>query len=149
MEKVLISACLVGENTKYDGTNNYKKEVEQLFPLCDLILVCPEVFGGLSTPRAPSEIIRDRVVSVRGKDVTSAYAYGSELTLHIARQNGVRYALLKEGSPSCGSHRIADGTFSGKKIPGKGIAVRRLEEAGIRVFSEEEIPELIEALRRA
>ena len=70
MEKVLISACLLGDNTKYDGKNNYTKEVEKLFPLCDLIIVCPEVFGGLKTPRAPSEIKNGKIINSKGMDVT-------------------------------------------------------------------------------
>ena len=96
MEKVLISACLIGDNTKYDGTNNYIKDIEKLYPLCDLVIICPEVFGGLSTPRSPSEIKNGRVINKKGKDVTSNFNTGANMSLFIAKQNNVKYAILKE-----------------------------------------------------
>lgn len=148
MEKVLISACLLGDNTKYDGTNNYTKEVEKLFPLCDLVIVCPEVFGGLKTPRAPSEIKGNRVINVKGNDVTSKFNQGANLSAYIAKENNVKYALLKENSPSCGVHKIYDGTFTGRKIPGQGITTKILTEMGIQVFNEKEIDKLIEILKK-
>lgn len=147
MEKVLISACLIGDNTKYDGKNNYTPEVEKLFSLCDLVIVCPEVMGGLSIPRQPSEIKNGKVVDRREKDVTRFFESGANLALHIARENGVRYAVLKENSPSCGHRKVYDGTFSSRLIEGKGIAASLLEKNGIRIFSEREIDELISLLK--
>lgn len=147
MEKVLISACLIGDNTKYDGKNNYTSEVEKLFPLCDLVVVCPEVMGGLPTPRQPCEITGGKVYNRKGKDVTRCFESGAGLVLHIARENGVRFAVLKENSPSCGHRKIYDGTFSSRLIDGKGITASLLEKNGIRIFSEHEIDDLIPLLK--
>lgn len=148
MEKVLISACLVGENCKYDGKNNYTKEVEKLFTLCDLVLICPETFGGLKTPRIPSEIKNNRVINQKGKDVTSNFNDGANLSLYIAKEQNVKYAILKEKSPSCGVNKIYDGSFSGKLIDGQGITTRLLQNNGIQVFNEKEIDKLIEILSK-
>lgn len=148
MEKVLISACLIGDNTKYDGTNNYVKDVTRLYPLCDLVIICPEVFGGLSTPRSPSEIKNGQVINKKGKDVTSNFNTGANMSLFIAKQNNVKYALLKENSPSCGSSKIYDGSFTGKKVDGKGITTTLLEKEGIKVFNEKQIDELIKLLEQ-
>ena len=147
MEKVLISACLLGDNTKYDGKNNYTKEVEKLFPLCDLIIVCPEVFGGIKIPRSPSEIKNGKVINKKGMDVTRNFLQGASLVSYIARENNVKYALFKENSPSCGVHNIYDGNFTNKKIPGEGITTQELKKQGIIVFNEKEIDKLVELLK--
>ena len=146
MEKVLISACLVGENCKYDGKNNYTKDVEKLFTLCDLVLICPEQFGGLSTPRIPCEIKNGRAINKKGNDVTSKYKSGASLSLYIAKQNNVKYAILKERSPSCGVKQIYDGSFTSNVIKGKGVTCSLLEENGIQVFNEKEIDKLVAIL---
>ena len=142
MEKVLISACLLGDNTKYDGTNNYTKEVEKLFPLCDLVIVCPEVFGGLPTPRYPSEIVGEKVCNNMGEDVTDAFYHGAFKALELARINKCKKAILKAKSPSCGKGKVYDGTFSHTVTNGNGIAARLLMENGIMVFTEEELNNL-------
>ena len=147
MEKVLISACLIGENTKYNGGNNFIKSVEKLYPLCDLIIICPEVMSGLKTPRSPSEIKNRKVINKANKDVTSFFKSGASLITYIAEQNNVKYALLKENSPSCGVHHIYDGTFSNNLIKGNGITTQELIKKGIQVFSEKEIDKLIEILK--
>lgn len=147
MEKVLISACLIGENTKYNGGNNFIKSVEKLYPLCDLIIICPEVMSGLKTPRSPSEIKNGKVINKANKDVTSFFKRGASLITYIAEQNNVKYALLKENSPSCGVHHIYDGTFSNNLIKGNGITTQELIKKGIQVFSEKEIDKLIEILK--
>lgn len=147
MEKVLISACLIGENTKYNGCNNFIKSVEKLYPLCDLIIICPEVMSGLKTPRSPSEIKNGKVINKANKDVTSFFKSGASLITYIAEQNNVKYALLKENSPSCGVHHIYDGTFSNNLIKGNGITTQELIKKGIQVFSEKEIDKLIEILK--
>lgn len=147
MEKVLISACLIGENTKYNGGNNFIKSVEKLYPLCDLIIICPEVMSGLKTPRSPSEIKNGKVINKANKDVTSFFKSGASLITYIAEQNNVKYALLKENSPSCGVHHIYDGTFSNNLIKGSGITTQELIKKGIQVFSEKEIDKLIEILK--
>lgn len=147
MEKVLISACLIGENTKYNGGNNFIKSVEKLYPLCDLIIVCPEVMSGLKTPRSPSEIKNGKVINKANKDVTSFFKSGASLITYIAEQNNVKYAVLKENSPSCGVHHIYDGTFSNNLVKGSGITTQELTKKGIQVFSEKEIDKLIEILK--
>lgn len=141
-EKLLISACLCGKNTKYNGKNN-KIDISLLENKYDLVLICPEVMGGLSTPRNPSEIKGNKVYSNQGLDVTENFNLGAKLSLAIALNNNIKYALLKEGSPSCGVNRVYDGTFSGNKINGIGITTKLLKENGIIVYSEEGIAKLL------
>ena len=138
--KILVSACLYGHCCKYDGTNNLlrDKTFQILKNTGRLIPVCPEELGGLSTPRVPSEIKEGRVYNKEGYDVTAQFELGAEKALEIARKNGVRVAIMKQGSPSCGCKRIYDGTFTGTKITGEGITVRKLIENGIPVFDETE-----------
>jgi len=135
----LVSACLLGVNCKYDGGNNRNKKVISLLKDEILIPVCPEQLGGLPTPRVPSEIKGDRVYSIEGKDLTENFIKGAKETLRIAKLYGVKEAIFKDGSPSCGVNYIYDGTFKGKKIKGKGITVRLLEKEGIKVISEKDI----------
>ncbi len=140
--KILVSACLYGYCCKYDGGNNILKT--PLFQVLKntgrLVPVCPEELGGLSTPRIPCEINQcRRVVNKEGTDVTEAFEKGAQKTLEIARKEGVRVAILKQGSPSCGSKRICDGTFSDNKNPGQGITALKLIENGIPVFDETEV----------
>lgn len=139
--KILVSACLYGYCCKYDGGNNIlKSPVFQILKNTGrLVPVCPEELGGLSTPRIPSEIKDGKVINKEGEDVTAFFEKGAEKTLEIARKEGVRVAILKQGSPSCGSKRICDGTFSGEKIPGEGITALKLIENGIPVFDETEV----------
>ena len=108
------------------------------------IPVCPEVLGGLRTPRTPAEIRDERVITKDGRDVTEEYVRGAEETLQIAREKNCRRAVLKERSPSCGSGFIYDGTFSKKLIPGDGITVRLLKKAGICVYGENSLPKKAE-----
>lgn len=143
-EKLLVSACLVGINCKYNGKNNYTKEIEKLKDYYDFILICPESSSGMKAPRHPSERRGDKVVSELNEDVTSFFIKGAELSLKIAKQHNVKYALLKESSPSCGVHLIYDGTFSHTKISGIGTTAEVLKKEGIKLFSEEEISKLIE-----
>ncbi len=147
MESVLISACLLGRNTKYNGGNNYKEEVNQLNSICKLIPICPEVDGGLSIPRIPAEIQKDKVINKNGVDVTREYINGARNALDLAKSHNVKYAILKEKSPSCGVHEIYDGTFSGIKISGQGITTKMLDELGILVFNENEIDKLVSLLK--
>jgi uncharacterized protein YbbK (DUF523 family) len=145
MEKInlIISSCLCGNNTKYNGGNNLIDKLELLEEKFNLITICPEVFGGLSTPRNPSEIKGDKVFSNEGLDVTKNFYDGALKALEILKQYNAKYALLKEGSPSCGVHKIYDGTFSGNKIPGFGVTTKMFKELGIKVYSENEIDELL------
>lgn len=134
----LISACLNGENVKYDGKNNYHKLAKELNDKGLVIPVCPEVLGGMSTPRIPSEIVGNKVLSKTGKDVTHHFQKGAEVALKTALDNNVKIAILQARSPSCGSKQIYDGTFTGKLIEGKGVATTLLEANGIKVMTIEE-----------
>ena len=143
-EKLLISACLCGQNTKYSGGNNALKNLELLEQKFILVPICPEVMGGLSTPRDPSEQKDNKVFSNKGKEVTKEFELGAYTALKIAKENGVTLALLKESSPSCGSHLIYDGSFSGTKIAGEGVAAKLLRENHIKIYSENQIDELLD-----
>ena len=106
MEYLLISSCLLGNNVKYNGKNNYIKEVELLKNKYNLIVICPEVMGGLSIPRIPSEILNDKVINKEGIDVTSNFIKGKDEAIKLVKKYNIKKALLKEGSPSCGSKYI-------------------------------------------
>ena len=142
-EKLLISSCLLGNNCKYNGGNNYTPLVEELKERYELILVCPECFGGLPIPHDPSERVGDKVLSKAGEDVTEAFRQGAERTLAVAEKHGVRLAVLKERSPSCGYGAIYDGTFTGRVVPGDGVAAQLLAEHGVRILGESRIEELL------
>ncbi len=145
MEKLLISACLAGENCKYSGGNNFIGEtaLASLGDKYELVSACPEVMGGLSVPRIPCERIGARVMNERGEDVTAQFKAGAELTADICERQGIKKALLKEKSPSCGSGRIYDGTFSHTVIAGDGVTAQRLRALGIALYGESEIEKLL------
>lgn len=145
-EKLLISACLCGKNTKYNGGNNLISNLAKIEENVELFLVCPESDGGLTTPRNPSEQQGEKVVSNKGVDVTAEFNLGAKIALEVALKNNIKYALLKESSPSCGTNLIYDGTFTGKKINGMGVAAKLLKENGILVFSENEIEKLLKII---
>ncbi|MDE7106182.1 MAG: DUF523 domain-containing protein [Anaeroplasmataceae bacterium] len=147
--KLLISACLCGKNTKYSGGNNLLSRFSEIEEKFELFLICPEVMGGLPTPRDPSEQRGEYVFSNKGKDVTKEFNLGAQKALEIALQNDIHLALLKESSPSCGSNRIYDGTFSGIKISGQGVAAKLLEAHNIKIFSEEQIDALLSIINEA
>ena len=145
MEKILISACLLGFECKYCGGSNKLPE-QQLAALGErfrLIPVCPETAGGLPTPRDPSERLGDKVVSNQGRDVTAQYQKGAETALTLARRYGCKAALLKEKSPSCGSGLIYDGSFTGTLVTGDGVAAEELKKEGLIVFGESDVDLLI------
>ena len=141
--RIIVSACLLGENCKYNGGNNKNDKVIELAEHFDLIPVCPECFGGLSTPRVPSEIKNGRVYTKDGNDVTSQFKLGAEHTLYIAKEKNCPAALLKENSPSCGFGKIYDGSFSGTLTEGNGITAELLYENEIQVFGESEVQKLL------
>ena len=134
-EKILVSACLIGTNCKYSGGNNYSEEVMEYLKDYEIIPICPEQLGGLPTPRPASEIIGDKVINNEGTDVTSNYQKGAEEALKIAKLLGIKKALLKAKSPSCGNGKIYDGTFSGTLIDGDGITTKLLKENNIEVIT--------------
>ena len=143
MEKILISACLVGDKVKYDGHSNYNEKVKLLLEKYELVPFCPEVEGGLTTPRKPSERVKDRVKMEGGKDVTKNFQNGAELALNICLYLGIKIAILKENSPSCGVNKIYDGSFSHKLIDGQGVTAELLKRKGIKFISENEIDTLL------
>lgn len=145
MEKLLISACLLGVSCRYDGGSNALSEdvLTALRARYDLLPVCPERDGGMPTPRIPSERRGDRVVNRAGEDVTVFFACGAEKALDAARAAGSTRALLKERSPSCGSGLIYDGSFTGTLVPGDGLTAEKLRAAGIEVFGESRTEELL------
>lgn len=142
MERILISACLLGEKCRYDGRSKPVPDAVALASKYILIPVCPEVMGGLPTPRKPSEIQGDRVVMVDGTDVTAQYRKGAECCLVLARENGCKFAVLKARSPSCGKGAVYDGTYTGTLTVGNGIAAQLLMNSGITVYDETEINKL-------
>ncbi len=134
-EKILVSSCLLGLNCRYDGGNNYSKEVEEFLKNYEVIPICPEIMGGLPTPRTPSERQADRVINKEGKDVTEQYEKGARECLFLAQKYDVKKALLKLRSPSCGSKEIYDGTFSHTIIEGDGVTAELFKKNGIEVIS--------------
>jgi len=139
MEKILISACLVGERCRYDEKNNYTPLIKELLTKYELVPFCPEVEGGLTTPRLPSERKKDQVIGKTGKNVTNNFKKGAELALNVCLYLGIRTAILKENSPSCGVNSIYDGTFSNRLIKGSGMTTDLLKRKGIRVITENDI----------
>lgn len=137
--KILVSACLLGENCKYNGGNNRNNDVIALQEKHQLIPVCPECFAGLSIPRVPSEIRGDKVFSKDGVDLTQEFNDGAEKTLYVAQECGCQIAVLKERSPSCGFGKIYDGSFTGKTIYGNGITAQLLYDNGIVVIGESQL----------
>lgn len=137
--KILVSKCLLGENCRYKGDNCKNDKVLALSAEHELIGVCPEVMGGLPTPRLPGERVGEKVLSSDGTDVTAAYVSGAEEALSIARRENVDYCILKAKSPSCGKGMIYDGSFSGKMTSGNGVAAALLIKHGFRVLDENDL----------
>ncbi len=146
MAKIIVSGCLLGCDCRYKGDNCKCEELLALADKHTLIPVCPEQLGGLSTPRDPAEIVGDKVISNHGKDVTSEYTKGAEMALYIAKTNNADAVVFKANSPSCGKGIIYDGTFTGNKREGNGIAAELFLNSGYKVFNENEINDLIKFL---
>ena len=143
MEKLLVSACLLGCRCRYDGGDCADERVLALRDTYELIPVCPEQMGGLPTPRLPSEIREGRVYMKDGTDVTAAFASGAAAALYIAKTLGSTKAVLKAKSPSCGKGLVYDGTFTGGKVPGDGVTAALLKKNGVSVYTEEETDMLL------
>ena len=140
-KKAIISACLLGVNCKYDGGSNClpQEKLAKLREEYELIPVCPEAYGGLTTPRAPSERRGSAVVSKLSADVTAEFERGAQAALYLAKLFGAELAILKENSPSCGSGTIYDGSFSGTLTEGDGVTAQLLKKHGITVIGESKI----------
>lgn len=135
--KIMVSACLLGDNCKYNGGNNFHKELVNFLKDYEVIKICPEVMGGLSIPRIPAEIKNNKVINQKEVDVTKEYYRGAEKTLKIAQDNNIKIAILKKHSPSCGSGYVYDGTFSHTLTKGDGITAKLLKENGIMILNED------------
>lgn len=140
--KILVSACLLGIQCKYNGEDNYNKELSTYLKKHEIILCCPEIEGGLSTPRIPCECKGNKVYNKEGLDCTKYFNKGATKVCKKAFEENAVVAILKENSPSCGSTMIYDGSFTGRKITGKGRTTLQLEEKGIRVYSEKNYNEI-------
>ena len=146
---ILVSACLLGINCKYDGDNNENEIVQNYLNGKQFILVCPEQLGGLETPRTPCEIKngngncvlkgKSKVINKDGVDKTQNFIKGAKEALKIAKLYNCKEAILKEGSPSCGVNKIYDGSFNGIKIDGQGVSASILKKHGINIISEKDL----------
>ena len=139
--KIMVSACLLGRNCKYNGGNNRHENLLRLLEGHTVVPVCPEVLGGLPTPRVPAEIVNGKVMNREGCCVDKAFRLGAEKALEAARREQPDWIVLQPRSPSCGTRQIYDGSFSGRLIPGKGIFAEAAEQAGFRLLDVEELPE--------
>lgn len=137
--RIMVSACLLGENCKYSGGNNRHEKVLEYIKGHEVIPICPEVMGGLPTPRPPAEIVSGEVINRLGVSVDREYRLGAEKVLKLAREKQIDLAILQPRSPSCGTREIYDGTFSGKRIPGMGVTAALLKENGYVVLGADEL----------
>ena len=144
METIIVSACLLGDKCRYDGKDNYNENVKFLREHFDIVPVCPEQFGGLSTPREPSELRGSIVVTKSGKDFTKYFEKGRDNVLNIVRYMHIKKAVLMDRSPSCGVKQIHNGRFDERLIDGQGLTTRALIEMGVEVFTIDEVEKLID-----
>ena len=138
---ILVSACLLGEQVRYNGEGYNNKLLNKYSYLNKFYSVCPEILGGLAVPRNQAEIVKSKVLTEQGEDVTNAFTKGADYAMEIVKENNIKYAILKANSPSCGNKMIYDGTFSKNKIVGYGLTAKLLLSNGVVIYSEEEITE--------
>ncbi|WP_322978944.1 DUF523 domain-containing protein [Pseudomonas sp. C11] len=157
MHKILVSRCLLGHRVRYDGGAHGPYDLlQQWLDEGRVVALCPEVAGGLPTPRPPAEIAggqgaqvldgRLPVLTIDGADVTSAFVAGAQQALALVHEHGIRLALLKARSPSCGNLENYDGSFSGVRVAGEGVTAALLRRAGVQVFNEQQLDEARQAL---
>ena len=137
--KILVSACLLGENCKYNGGNNYDAAVAEFVKDKEVLAICPEMMAGMGCPRTPIEIVDGILMDRDGNNVDAAMRKAVEQAMERIRKEDVRCAVLQSRSPTCGVNQIYDGSFSGKLIPGSGIFAQALREAGYRVMDAEDL----------
>jgi len=136
METIGISACLLGVHCKYNGAHNLNLNIIKHIKGKALILICPEVMGGLSTPRIPSEIQSNgRIVDQKGQDVTEAFELGANKSIQKLLDHQCKQVILKDGSPSCGYTFVYDGSFTGKTVSGEGVTCKKIKAHQIDVIS--------------
>ncbi|WP_339515412.1 DUF523 domain-containing protein [Pseudomonas sp. RL_15y_Pfl2_60] len=157
MQKILVSRCLLGHRVRYDGGTHGPYDVLARWQAQGrVVALCPEVAGGLPTPRPAAEIPGGQgaqvldgllpVVSIEGEDFTAQFVSGAEQALALVKQHGIAIALLKARSPSCGNIENYDGSFSGNKVAGEGVTAALLRRAGVAVFNEEQLDAATQAL---
>ena len=134
----MVSGCLLGENCKYNGRNNYSEKVAEFIKGHEVVSVCPECLGGLPVPRVPAEIVNGMVINKEGENVDIQFRKGAEIALEIARKESIDLAILQSRSPSCGVKQIYDGTFSKNIIDGQGIFAKLLKENGFQIIDVED-----------
>lgn len=137
--KVLVSACLLGENCKYNGGNNYNSAVAEFAKDKEVLAICPEMMAGMGCPRVPIEIVDGVLTDRNGNNVDAAMREAIEKAMEIIRKEEIQCAVLQSRSPTCGVNKVYDGTFSGKLIDGSGIFVQALKNAGYQVIDAEDI----------
>ncbi|MCD6046428.1 MAG: hypothetical protein K0S08_75 [Gammaproteobacteria bacterium] len=161
MEKILLSKCLLGAKVRYDSKDNLCQHplIQQWQQEGRLITLCPEMAGGLTTPRDPAAIIGGggghavlkklaRVETIKGHDVTEAYIQGAQKALELIKQHHIKVAILKERSPSCGGREIYASNFTGQKISGEGVTAALLRQHGVKIFNETQIDQVAAYLKR-
>jgi len=148
METIIVSACLLGDKCRYDGKGNYNDNIKFLREHFNIVPVCPEQLGGLSTPREPSEQKNDSVFSKSGKDVTKNFEKGRDYVLNIVKYLHIRKAVLADKSPSCGVKQIYNGRFNGTLIDGQGITTLGLNNLGVKCYTIDEVEQLIEKTQK-
>ena len=137
--KVLVSACLLGRNCKYNGGNNYNERVAAFIEDKEVVEYCPEVLAGMGIQRVPTEIVNGVLMDRNGSNVDEAMRQAVQKALEEIRQLGIDCAVLQSRSPTCGVNQVYDGTFSGKLIPGQGVFAKALMDAGIKVIDAEDV----------
>lgn len=143
--KVIVSACLVGDNCKYNGGNNLNQKMMDFLQSHEIIKVCPEVLGGLPTPRPSAEIVDGKVINTEGKNITKEFSLGAQKAFEIVQKENPDLIILQSRSPSCGIKQIYDGSFSGRKIEGQGIFAALCIKAGCKVLDIEDIDKYLSA----
>ncbi|MGN8344695.1 DUF523 domain-containing protein [Pseudomonas sp. SMV71] len=158
MEKILVSRCLLGHRVRYDGgASGPFDQLQQWLDECRVVPLCPEVAGGLPTPRAAAEIAGGQgaqvldgqvaVITTDGEDVSAQFLSGAHQALALVREHGIRIAVLKANSPSCGNLLTYDGTFAGVKVSGEGVTAALLKRHGVQVFNELQLPQAAATLK--
>lgn len=141
-KKIIVSACLLGKNCKYNGGNNYNEAIVEFLKDKEVIAVCPEVMGGLPTPRKPSEIVHDVVTNTEGVSVDNEFRKGAKVAMDLIKDEEIECAILQSRSPSCGTKQIYDGTFSKRLIEGQGIFAEQLAKKEIKLIDSDEFANL-------
>lgn len=141
-KKIIVSACLLGKNCKYNGGNNYNEAIVEFLKDKEVIAVCPEVMGGLPTPRKPSEIVHDVVTNTEGVSVDNEFRQGAKVAMDLIKDEEIECAILQSRSPSCGTKQIYDGTFSKRLIEGQGIFAEQLAKKEINLIDSDEFANL-------